>query len=298
MELKSAIIFGSSGQDGVYLYSLLVRKGIEVIRVSRSSGDKIGSIEDYVFVQNIVKEIKPDYIFHFAAVSSVKHEVLLDNNAAISSGTLNILESVRKFSKDSRIFISGSALQFKNEGLPINESTPFDYSTPYAIARNYSIQISRYFRDYYNLKVFVGYFFNHDSPIRSESHINQKVVQHVKKILNGANEKLLIGDLNVRKEFNHAIDFVEAVWLLVNQDDIYEVVIGSGITYSIMDWVVYCFEKYSIDFNENIVIDKNFKSDYKILVSDPKLLFGMGWNPKYNFYQLAEDMLNEIKSCN
>lgn len=295
---KVAIIFGSSGQDGIYLQTLLERKQLEVIAVSRTSSTWRGSVADFSFVENLIKSKIPDYIFHLAATSTTKHDVTLENNDSISTGTINILESVKRHSIHSKVFISGSALQFRNEGTPIDENTPFDYLSSYAISRNYSVQMTRYYRINFGVKSYVGYFFNHDSPLRSESHINQKIVSHVVKILNGSQDKLKIGNLNVKKEFSFASDIIEAVWLFVNQDAVFETVIGSGIAYSIKDWIEYCFGKFSLKWQNYIITEEGFKSEYDILVSDPKTIKLIGWNGGYNMYELADLMLESELSKN
>ena len=129
------IIFGSSGQDGIYLTDYLKKLAIDVIGVSRSEGQIIGSVSDFKLVSDLIEEHKPDFIFHFAAISTTRHDVLFDNHEAISTGTLNILEAVRVHSPNSKVFLSGSALQFKNTGLPINEVAAFDASIAYSVAR-------------------------------------------------------------------------------------------------------------------------------------------------------------------
>ena len=291
MKEKVAIIFGSNGQDGFYLKELLVKERVGVVSISRSAGDYIGSVGDFEFVNKIIKIHKPHYIFHFAAISTTKHDVILENNHSISTGTINILESVKRHSPESKVFISGSALQFKNSGIPIDENTPFDFLSPYAISRIHSVYMARYFRKTFGIKAYVGYFFNHDSPLRSENHVNQKIVFHVSEILKGNHNKLIIGNINVKKEFNYAKDIVEAVWLMINQDSIYEAVIGSGVAYSIKDWIKYCFDKYSLRWEEYILLNESYKSEYEILVSNPKLINKIGWNPRLSMYELADIML-------
>lgn len=291
MKEKVAIIFGSNGQDGFYLKDLLVRERVKAVSISRSAGDYIGSVGDYEFVNNLIKIHKPHYIFHFAAISNTRHDVIFENNHSISSGTINILESVKRHSPESKVFISGSALQFKNTGIPIDENTPFDFLSPYAISRIHSVYMARYFRKTFGIKAYVGYFFNHDSPFRSENHVNQKIVFHVSEILKGNHNKLMIGNINVKKEFNYAKDIVEAVWLMINQDSIYEAVIGSGIAYSIKDWIKYCFEKYSLRWEEYIILDESYKSEYEVLISNPKLIKSIGWEPNISIYKLADLML-------
>lgn len=291
MKEKVAIIFGSNGQDGFYLKELLVKERVGVVSISRSAGDYIGSVGDFEFVNKIIKIHKPHYIFHFAAISNTKHDVILENNHSISTGTINILESVKRHSPESKVFISGSALQFKNSGIPIDENTPFDFLSPYAISRIHSVYMARYFRETFGIKAYVGYFFNHDSPLRSENHVNQKIVFHILEILKGNHNKLIIGNINVKKEFNYAKDIVEAVWLMINQDSIYEAVIGSGVAYSIKDWIKYCFDKYSLRWEEYILVNESYKSEFEILVSNPKLINNIGWNPRLSMYELADIML-------
>lgn len=285
-----ALIFGISGQDGFYLSKLLKQKGINVIGISRTQGDEIGSISDTSFVNKIIEKYTPNYIFHFAAISSTSHDCLIENHETISIGTINIFESVKSKNLDCKIFISGSAMQFRNDSLPISENTPFDASSPYSAERIYSVYLSRYYRNKFGIKSYVGYFFNHDSALRSEKHINKKITSFVNQCKKG--EKLIIGNLNVKKEFNFAGDIVDAIWTLVNQDIIFETVIGSGKAYSIYDWIQICFASKNLDPIEYVLTDENYKTEYDILVSDPKLINSIGWEPKVDFYNLSYLMLN------
>ncbi len=289
--MKKGLIFGANGQDGFYLKELLLLNNIEVISISRNSGTILGDIGNFEFVENTIKEYCPNYIFHFAANSTTKHTALFENHSSISSGTLNILESVKKHCPDTKVFISGSAMQFKNDGSPINENTPFYASSAYSAERIYSVYLSRYYRDKFNLKTYVGYLFNHDSPFRSENHINQKIVKSAINIANGSKEKLIIGNLDVKKEFNFAGDIVNAIWKLVNQNKINEIVIGSGEAFSIKTWIEYCFKMVGLEWEESVVKDENFIPDYNILVSDPTLLKSIGYKPSTDIFQLADLML-------
>lgn len=289
--MGKAIIFGASGQDGFYLSELLRLNKIDVITISRTSGTVIGDVSNFYFVENVIKNHKPNYIFHFAANSSTKHTALFENHDSISSGTLNILEAVRKYSPITKIFISGSALQFKNDGNPINESTPFEASSAYSAERIYSVYLARYYREKFNVKSYVGYFFNHDSPLRNENHINQKIIKSALNIASGEQDKLIIGNINIMKEFNFAGDIVRAIWHLICQNDIYEVVIGSGKAFTIKTWIEYCFKKVGLNWEEHVVIDEKFVTDYNILVSDPLLLQSLGYNPSVDIFQLADLML-------
>jgi GDPmannose 4,6-dehydratase len=285
------LIFGISGQDGFYLHSLLHAKKIEVIGVSRINDNGIkANVADQKAVTDLVKTHQPDYIFHLAANSTTKHEALFENHETISTGSLNILEAVYKYSEHTKVFLSGSGLQFENKGLPISEKDPFEARDPYSISRIQSVYAARYYRSL-GMKVYVGYFFNHDSPLRSERHINKKIAAAVQRIAGGSNEKLEIGDINTRKEFNFAGDVMNAVWMLVNQDLFFEAVIGNGKAYSIKDWIEICFKLKGMDWKPYIREQDNFTAQYDILVSNPQLIQSIGWRPAVNINELAQMML-------
>ncbi|MDD8018420.1 MAG: GDP-mannose 4,6-dehydratase [Bacteroidota bacterium] len=291
-----AMIFGSNGQDGRYLKALLEKEGKKVDCISRSGENIIGNICDYGFVEEQIKKKQPRYIFNFAALSTVRHSALFENHQTICTGTLNILESARLHSPDSKIFISGSALQFKNNGYPIDEHAPFEASSPYSVSRIQSVYAARYFRNTFGLQTYVGYFFHHDSPLRSEQHMSQKIVQTVKRIQSGSKEKLEVGNIDVRKEFNYALDVVEAIWILVKQDKIHEAVIGCGEAHSIKEWIENCFSKINKDWKEYVILKDNFVPDFDILVSNPLVLKSLGWKQKVNFHQLADIMMDSKES--
>ena len=182
-------------------------------------------------------------------------------------------------------------MQFKNNGSEINENSEFEASSVYSVARIQSVYAARYYRSKFNIKVYVGYLFNHDSELRNENHVNKKITSAVKRIANGSDETLELGNIEVRKEFNFAGDIVNAIWILVNQDEIYEAVIGSGITNSIKEWVEYCFSKFNLDWEKFVKLNNNFKPEYKVLCSSPLKIKSIGWEPKYTFKQLADLML-------
>lgn len=288
----NALIFGANGQDGFYLSNLLRQKNIKVTGISRSAGDIAGDVSDWHFVENLIKSEVPDYIFHFAANSTTQHHALFENHAAISTGTLNILEAVYKHSPQTKVFLSGSAMQFENNGASIDENTPFAALSPYAVSRIQSVYAGRYYRSL-GLKVYVGYFFNHDSPRRAARHVNQEIAAAAKRITAGSKEKLELGDIKVRKEFNFAGDVVKAVWILVNQDKVFETVIGSGTAYSIENWLKLCFEYINKDWRDHIIIKSNFKSEYNVLQSNPALIKSLGWLPEVEIGELAEMMMEK-----
>ncbi len=289
-----AIIFGSNGQDAFFLNQLLEKNAIEVINVSRRNAIVIGDVSDYNFVYDVIKKHSPEYVFHLAASSSTNHSFLFENNQSISNGTINLLEAVRVVSPSSKVFLSGSAMQFKNDGFPIDEGTAFDASSHYSVARIHSVYTGRYYRDYFGLKVYIGYFFNHDSELRSAKHVNKKIIDDLRLIKAGIQSKIVIGDPEVKKEFNFAGDVVKAIWMLVNQEQIFEAVIGSGLAYSINDWIKILANLIGLDYNNIIIeINENFKSEYKILVSNPTKINSIGWRPVLSIDDLAKRMLNK-----
>ena len=285
-----AIIFGISGQDGHYLNKLLLEKGIEVIGVSRTNSNWLtGHIGNRQFVETLIKEIKPDYIFHFAANSTTNHLAIFENYDAISTGTLNILESVYTYSPKTKIFLSGSGLQFVNHGKPITETDDFDTTSSYALTRTQSVMAARYYRNL-GVLVYIGYLFNHDSPLRSERHVNQKIVQSFKRIANGSNEKLELLNINSRKEFGFSGDIVEAIWTMICNENIFESMIGTGIDYSIEDWLNVCKKHFCLEWR-NFVTYNNTSSPLT-LVSNPSTIKNLGWEPKVSIENLAKIMIN------
>lgn len=285
-----AIIFGVNGQDGFYLNQLLTKLAVEVIGVSTKENKWIkGDVSVRKFVSELVKTHQPHFIFHLAANSTTRHDALWDNHRAISTGSLNILEAVKKYTPACKVFLSGSGLQFKNEGLPISAAAPFVASSPYVVSRNHSVYAARYYRSL-GIEVYVGYFFNHDSPRRPQRHVAQKIISYCKSIKRQTTA-LAIGNIKVKKEWTFAGDVVEAIWTLVNQDKIFECVIGSGLAYSIEEWLAICFEAIGKDWHHHVVIKDGFIPAYTNLVSDPSVIKSLGWKPKVTIQELSKMML-------
>lgn len=286
-----AVIVGANGQDGFYLNELLLSKGIEVVGVSRNGNFFKTDITNYEEVAALIQKQQPDYIFHLAANSTTRHEAMFENHQTISTGALNILEAVKNFSTHSKIFISGSGLQFVNNNEPIKETNPFEARDAYSVSRIQTVYAARYFRKAFALQVYVGYLFNHDSPKRSERHMAKKIAESALRIANGSNENLVIGDLTTIKEWTYAGDIVEGVWCLVNQQTVFEANLGSGIGYSIQDWLEECFGIINKNWKDYVVVQDGFKAEYKQLVSDSSLIHSLGWKPKTSLKQLAQMMM-------
>jgi GDPmannose 4,6-dehydratase len=286
-----AIIFGINGQDGYYLNEIFRDRKIEVIGVSRSSGDWTqGDVSYFNFVENLIKNEKPDYIFHVAANSTTKHEALFENHETISTGSLNILEAVKRHSPESRVFITGSGIQFENKGLPISETDNFEARSPYSVARIQSVYAARYFRSL-GIRVYVGYLFHHESPLRKDNHVSKMIANAVKRIAHGSNEKITLGDISVKKEWAFAGDIAEGIFSLICQDKMFEACIGTGKAYSIQDWLEICFNRINKNWKEYVNLKESFIPEYKILVSDPSVINSIGWQPKISFENLCDMML-------
>lgn len=288
----TAIIFGANGQDGFYLTSLLQEKGYTVIGVTRSGDGLHTDITSYEAIAALVKEFLPHHIFHLAANSTTRHEALFENHDTISTGTINILEAVKNYSPHTRVFISGSGLQFINNDLPIKETDAFEARDAYSVSRIHSVFAARYYRRL-GIKVYVGYFFNHDSPRRTERHMAKKITEAVKRIRSGSEEKLVIGDTSVIKEWTYAGDVVKGILTLVEQDKIFETNIGSGLGYSIEDWLKVCFNLIGKQWEDHVILKNDFTPEYKSLVSDSGTLFSLGWSTEVSFKQLAAMMIDQ-----
>ncbi|MEJ7913346.1 MAG: GDP-mannose 4,6-dehydratase, partial [Chitinophagaceae bacterium] len=206
-------------------------------------------------------------------------------------GSLNILESVYQYSRHTKVFISGSALQFVNTGSPIAESDLFEASSSYAVSRIHTVYMARYYRQL-GLQVYVGYFFHHDSPRRPLRHLNMKIAQAALNVRDGSEEWIEVGDIDVVKEYNYAGDMMEAIWKLVNQSNHFEAVIGSGKGYSIKDWIEICFSGIGKDWTKHVRTNPDFKPDFSSLISDPFTIFSIGWRPEVEIKELAAKMMS------
>ena len=286
-----AIIFGANGQDGYYLASLLAAHKYEVVKVSRMGSDADLNILNYTSICNYLEKFKPEFIFHLAANSTTHHDALFENHATISTGSLNILEAVKNYSPGTKVFISGSGLQFVNNNQPIKETDAFEARDAYSVSRIHSVYAARYYRRL-GIQTYVGYFFNHDSPRRSERHMAKKISAFAKRIGEGSKEILEIGDISVIKEWTYAGDVVNGIFTLIQQNKIVEANIGSALGYSIEDWLGVCFKQIGKNWQDFVVLKNDFTPEYKSLVSDSSLIFSLGWKPETSFEELAKMMVD------
>ena len=288
--MKTVIIFGANCQDGFYLTEIYRKRGCEVLGISRSGAFQRGDVGSFELVEELVRSSKPDLIFHLAAASTTRHEALFENHKTIGTGTLNILEAVYRWQPRCRVFLAGSGLQFANAGNPIRETDPFDASSAYSVERIHSVYAARYFRNL-GVRVYVGYLFHHESPLRKTHHVSQNIVQTAKRIAAGSTEILELGDISVDKEWAFAGDIAEGMAVLVGQESVFEAVLGTGKTHTIEDWLKVCFTSVGHDWRNHVQLRDGFISEYKRLVSNPETIRSLGWRPKIDIDELAELML-------
>ncbi len=333
--MKVALITGITGQDGSYLAELLLEKGYEVHGIVRRSSlinthriDGIynslnlhyGDLTDSTNLVRIIQKVQPDEIYNLGAQSHVKvsFEMPEYTSDVDALGTLRILEAVRLLGMEDRVRIyqaSTSELYGLVQETPQKETTPFYPRSPYGVAKLYGYWIVKNYRESYGMYACSGILFNHESPRRGETFVTRKITQAFSKISVGLQDCLYLGNLNARRDWGHAKDFVEAMWLMLRQDEPEDFVIATGTQYSVKDFV----EEASPYFGMEIVwegegvnevgIDKLSKktvirvdpkyfrhSEVETLLGDAsKAKEKLGWEPKISFKQLVEDMCNHEK---
>lgn len=295
---SKALIFGAGGQDGFYLSECCKQRAIEVLCCSSSTGPWVqADVASYDEVEGLIRNYHPDYIFHLAAKSTTQHDALFVNHAAIATGTLNILEAARLHAPEARVFLTGSGVQFRNRGEPISENDEFHASSPYAIARIHSVYAGRYYRSL-GMRVYVGYLFHHESPLRKPTHVSRMISDFVRRIASGSREIIELGDIDVEKEWTFAGDVAEGMLVLVSQTAVYEAAIGSGIAHSIQDWLDECFEIAGVEWQDHVRIKSGFLPEYNRLVSNPGTMLALGWQPRITFQELAAMMVQADRPVN
>jgi GDPmannose 4,6-dehydratase len=328
--MKVALITGITGQDGSYLAEFLLEKGYEVHGIIRRSSsintDRIdhiyqniklhyGDLTDATNIVRVIQLVQPDEIYNLGAQSHVKVSFEMPEYTADvdAVGTLRILEAVRLLGMEDRVRIyqaSTSELYGLVQETPQKETTPFYPRSPYGVAKLYGYWITKNYREAYGMYACTGILFNHESPRRGETFVTRKITRALSRISVGLQDCLYLGNLNARRDWGHAKDFVEAMWLMLQQDKPEDFVIGTGTQYSVKDFV----EEAAPYFGMNIAwegeglneigIDRLTKKE--VIRVDPKYfrpaevetLLGdaskarekMGWKPKISFDQLVEDM--------
>ena len=328
--MKKALITGITGQDGSYLAELLLSKGYEVHGIVRRSSlinthridhiyEKItlhyGDLTDPVNVMGVIRQVEPSEIYNLGAQSHVKVSFEMPEYTANvdALGTLRILEAVRMLGmeKDVRIYqASTSELYGEVQETPQTETTPFHPRSPYGVAKMYGYWIIKNYREAYGFHASSGILFNHESPRRGETFVTRKITQGLSKISVGLQKVLYLGNLNAKRDWGHAKDYVEAMWLMLQQDEPDDYVIATGEQYSVRDFVNEAapYFGFKLDWmgegEDEIALDWNTKKT--IIAINPRYfrpaevdsLLGdatkakevLGWEPKIKFKELVEDM--------
>lgn len=350
--MKKALITGITGQDGAYLADLLLRKGYEVHGIKRRSSlfntDRIdhlyqdphennvkfklhyGDLTDSTNLIRIVQEIQPDEIYNLGAMSHVK--VSFDSPEYVANvdgiGTLRILEAVRilGLEKKTRIYqastseLYGGMPENKNEKGFYDENSPFYPRSPYGVAKIYGFWITKNYREAYSMFACNGILFNHESPLRGETFVTRKITRGTAKIALGLQDKLHLGNLDALRDWGHAKDYVEAMWLILQQDVPEDYVIATGVTTSVRDFVKMSFKQvgiqlefkgegvdekayvvscanvaYQLEIGKEVVaVDAAYfrPTEVDLLIGDPtKSKTKLGWKPQYDLTGLVEDMM-------
>ena len=328
--MKKALITGITGQDGSYLAELLLSKGYEVHGIVRRSSlinthridhiyEKItlhyGDLTDPVNIMGVIRQVEPAEIYNLGAQSHVKVSFEMPEYTANvdALGTLRILEAVRMLGmeKDVRIYqASTSELYGGVLGTPLSETTPFHPRSPYGVAKMYGYWIIKNYREAYGFHASSGILFNHESPRRGETFVTRKITQGLSKISVGLQKVLYLGNLNAKRDWGHAKDYVEAMWLMLQQDEPDDYVIATGEQYSVRDFVNEAAPYFGFNLEwfgegeDEIAVDKNTKktviainsryfrpAEVESLLGDAtKAKEVLGWEPKIKFKELVEDM--------
>ena len=342
MKKKIALIFGITGQDGSYLTEFLIKKGYLVHGVKRRSSSfntarvdhiyqdphekkKIlflhyGDITDAISVSSLIKKIKPNEIYNLAAQShvSVSFEVPEYTANADAIGALRILEAIKfhGFEKKTKFYQAGTSEMFgKVKEIPQNEKTPFYPRSPYGVAKVYAHWITINYREAYNIFACNGILFNHESPVRGETFVTRKIVVALCRIKKGLQKKLYLGNLDAKRDWGHAKDYVEAMWRMLQKKTPADYVISTGKQYSVKQFVNLVLNELKIKYQWRgkginskcydhkgkciIECDKEYYRPLEVdtLLGDSrKARKELNWKPKVNIYGLVKEMVNsELK---
>jgi len=317
-ENKTALITGINGQDGSYLVELLLEKGYEVWGILKRNSvaeNQTSRIPDNLFKKlkleyadmldmpsliRVLQLCKPDEIYNLAAQSHVRisFDQPIYTTHSIATGTLNLLEAVRLISPKSKIYQASSSEMFGNnidkDGFQ-RETTPMNPVSPYGCAKVFGYNLCRNYRNAYNMFISNGILFNHESPRRGSNFVTNKIVKEAVKIKLGLSNKLKLGNLKASRDWGHAKDYVEAMWLMLQQETSDDFVCSTGISHSVQDLVEYTFNKLNLDWKQYVKTDPKYlrPEELENLKGDSsKLTKITGWTPTYTFETMIDEMIN------
>lgn len=324
---KKALVTGITGQDGSYLAELLLEKGYEVhgvIRRSSSFNTKridgiyqdphetdvrlnlhYGDLTDSSFCHRIIEKINPDEIYNLGAQSHVKvsFEMPEFTGDVVGLGTLRILEALRETRSKTKFYQAGSSEMYGLvQEVPQKESTPFYPRSPYAAAKVYAHWLTVNYREAYNLFACNGILFNHESPRRGETFVTRKITRAVAAIKLGIQNKLYLGNLDAKRDWGFAKDYVEAMWLMLQQPKPDDYVVATGETHTVREFCEVAFSHVGLDYKKFVELDARYlrPTEVDLLIGDAsKAQKILGWKPKVKFEQLAKMMVDaDIEDLN
>ena len=313
---KVALISGISGQDGAYLAQLLLGKGYEVHGVLRRSAsadvidtrlkwlgiaDKVtlhdGNLTDITSLIRILREVKPAEIYNLGAQSFVKsswQQPLLTGQVT-AIGVSNILEAVRIISPEARFYQASSSEMYGLIQHPIqSEKTPFYPRSPYAVAKLYGHWMTVNYRESFGLHASSGILFNHESPLRGIEFVTRKITDGVARIKLGKAKTLPLGNLDAKRDWGHARDYVKAMWLMLQQDKADDYVVATGRTETVREFCRLAFDHAGLNYEDHVVVDQRFMrpAEVDVLLGDPaKAKAILGWSAETTLEQLAAEMV-------
>ncbi len=319
--MKKALITGITGQDGSYLTELLLKKNYEVHGIIRRSssfntgridhlfnnpdiGNKklflhFGDLADSSSISRLLEKIKPDEIYNLGAQSHVKvsFDIPEYTSDIDATGTCRILDAIHDTHIKTKFYqASSSEMYGKVQAIPQNENTPFYPRSPYACAKLYSHWLTVNFRESYGLFACSGILFNHESPRRGQTFVTRKITHTLAEILAKKTDKLFLGNLEAKRDWGFAGDYVEAMWLMLQQDQPDDYVIATGETYSVKDFLEEAFGYVNLDWKKYVEISEKYfrPAEVDLLIGDAsKAKEKLGWKPKVNFKQLVRMMVDE-----
>jgi GDPmannose 4,6-dehydratase len=316
--MKKALITGITGQDGSYLAEFLLAKGYEIHglirRASTFNTDRIdhlykdfhdpqarvylhyGDLSISGQLTDLLQEIRPDEIYHLGAQSHVRVSFDMPEYTGdvTGLGTIRLLEAIRKTRINARFYQASSSEMFGAASPPQSESTPFQPQSPYAAAKVYAYYVVRNYRDAYKLFAANGILFNHESPRRGETFVTRKITRAAARIKLGLQEMLYLGNLEAKRDWGFAGDYVEAMWLILQQDSPDDYVIATGETHSVREFAEKVFAKLGLDYQKYVKIDPRYfrPTEVDVLLGDAtKARKALDWLPKVSFDQLIDMMV-------
>jgi GDPmannose 4,6-dehydratase len=318
--MKRALITGVTGQDGSYLADLLLRKGYEVHgiirRASTFNTDRIdhlyqdphvhgvklflhyGDLADSVNLVKLIYQLKPDEIYHLGAQSHVRVSFDIPEYTAdvTGVGTIRILEAMREAGVNSRFYQASSSEMFgKVQEVPQREETPFWPRSPYGVAKVFSYWATVNYRESYGMHANNGILFNHESPRRGETFVTRKITRAVAAIKHGLQKDLFLGNLQAKRDWGFAPEYVEAMWLMLQHDNPGDYVIATGETHTVQEFLEYAFAHVQLDWKDHVKHDDRYErpAEVDLLVGDAsKAKRLLGWEPKVRFPELVRLMVD------